>query len=107
MKTITLPRDSQFGNSFGILTSNNKTYVIPGWHEVPVGTTRDQIKFEKAPKPKTVKGLTYMVPSSSNTEATYTVTYTNRKWSCTCPANQFRRQDCKHINKIRSSVQST
>jgi SWIM zinc finger. len=107
MKTITLPRDSQYGASFGILTTNNKTYVIPGWHEVPVGTTRDQIKFKTEPKRKPLGVLTYNVPSSSNPNSTYTVTYKNKKWSCTCPANQFRRQECKHINKIRTSVQST
>jgi len=93
MKPITLPRDSQYGASFGLITTENKTYVIPGWHEVP--------------KRKPLGVLTYNVPSSSNPNSTYKVTFKNSKWSCTCPANQFRRQECKHINKIRTSVQST
>lgn len=103
MKTFTYPRDTQYGDSFGFVTSNNKTYVVPGWHEVPFGTTRSQIKFKQSPKLKS-KVRTYTVPSSSNPKVTYTVSYTNRKWSCTCPVHQYRRQECKHITKIKTTL---
>ena len=97
---MTLPQHPQFGDSFGLITTEDKTFVVPGWYEVPNGTTRNDITFE--PKPKTLPTTkSWSVPSSKGT-TTYTVTNNGGTWACTCPQNQYRRRTCKHITQLQS-----
>ena len=88
---------------FGIVNANSRSYVVPGWYEIPYGTKRNEIKFTGKSAPKPIK-----VEESSSTEnaewtiegsrgAQYKVTLRNDRWDCSCPARQFRRGDCKHI----------
>lgn len=109
MKTYKIPVDASFDTSFAIVNLQGTTYVCPGWHVVPHGTTREQIKFvegintfkTKSPlkvSKKTKKAEWQVL--SSNGKKTYTIT-NHPYWNCTCPANQFRRGDCKHIKKIK------
>lgn len=111
MELYTLPHSPFYGDTFGIIQLGNNTYVVPHWYEVKEGTTRDQIQFEvveekvspppKKPKPK---NQTWEV-ISSNGKITYIIRGGDT-FSCTCPANQFRRGDCKHIKEIKSKLNS-
>jgi len=86
---------------WGFVRINEKTYVCPGWYEVPNGTTREQIEFKFKMEPvkvvEEVKEETneWVVEGSKGSQ--YKVTLKNGRWDCSCPARQFRRGDCKHI----------
>jgi len=116
MNKIVLPLHNHYKDVFGIAKTLSGTYVTPGWHLVPDGTTRDQIVFDetlpmwcppdmnpsqivkKTEEPKIeIKPETWVV-EGSRPGSKYTVMFNGKSWSCTCPASQFRRQsDCKHI----------
>jgi hypothetical protein len=110
---IILPPDDCYGEVFGIVQILGNTYVCPGWHPVPNGTTRDQIQFdisiqplktvstvEVTPEPEKTQDVTHLV-TSSNGKTQYSVEFRRGSWSCTCPAANFRRGDCKHIKMFK------
>jgi hypothetical protein len=104
MKEIfTFPQSDFYGEVFAIVKTISGTYVCPGWHKVPEGTTRDQIRFFPSTKPKReeikkepIKEETWKVESSKPGKF-YTVSFNGTSWSCNCPSAQFHRGDCKHI----------
>jgi hypothetical protein len=110
-KTYIIPPDNCYGDVFAIVRILGKTYVCPGWHPVPEGTTRDQIKFSKdakvekkvSPTPKPVKKerKSWKVESSKPGKF-YEVTKINGVWDCTCPARTFFKGHCKHIKKLNT-----
>jgi hypothetical protein len=110
--TFTFPYDNCYGDVFAIVNTVDATYVCPGWHPVPKGTTRDQIKFDKStkiekPKPVPVITKTKTENRSWKVESSkpgkfYDVTETNNVWGCNCPAMNFFRGDCKHIKAKKS-----
>ena len=99
---------------FAIVRILDKTYVMPGWVEVPQGTTRDQIEITSdlptikkknslesiEVKPKKIERLSFKALSSKG-DKTYDVTSVNGEWDCTCPARTFFRGPCKHIKKFK------
>jgi hypothetical protein len=106
MKIYKFPQDNQYGDVFAIATIGDKAYVCPGWHEVPKGTTRDQITFEKSTKIKPKKEVVKTKIKTWNVESSkpgkfYKVTEQNGEWDCNCPAKSFFRGDCKHIKKMK------
>ena len=95
---------------FAIVNILGKTYVCPGWHEVPLRTTRDQIDLvynepsymmETPIESTKTSDTAWEVEGSKG--AIYKVTLRNSRWDCTCPARNFRRGDCKHI-KLQKSL---
>ena len=97
---------------FGIISTINGWYVVPGWHPVPEGTPREQIEFT-GEKPKPIHSLfandqandqanEWVVEGSKGAE--YKVTLKNGRWDCTCPARQFRRGECKHIKAKKNEA---
>lgn len=110
MKIYTFPPHEQYGEVFGIVKTISGTYVCPGWHPVPEGTTRDQIKFHpsaKSSKPETrpeapKKTKKEWTVEGSRPGVVYTVTSNGSQWDCTCPAKTFQRGDCKHIKAKKS-----
>lgn len=110
MEKIKIPSHPVF-KDFGIVKTVGKTYVCPGWHEVPEGTTRDQIELVDGysikkkevviEEPKEVqKDLTFKALSSKG-DKEYIVTYKDGAWDCTCPARTFFKGPCKHIKKFK------
>ena len=98
-------------NYFGIIEVLSKTYVVPGWHEVPSGTTRDEIELvynEPSYSMKTTKESTKSSDMAWEVEGSkgsvYKVTLRNNRWDCSCPARTFRRGDCKHIKLKKSAI---
>ena len=105
---------------FAIINISNKTYIMPGWQEVPSGTTREQIELtsdlsntlvkneSKGPEIKIEedKPLSFKEVSSKG-DKTYNVTYVNGIWNCTCPASKFFRGPCKHIKKFKNLKQKS
>jgi hypothetical protein len=99
---------------FAIVRIGDKTYVMPGWHKVPSGTTRDQVELtselsnvkvknpSKSPEVKIEKNerLSFKALSSKG-DKTYNVTSIGGVWDCTCPASTFFRGPCKHIKKFK------
>jgi len=112
MSKIVLPADPFYGAVFAIVKTLSGTYVCPGWHPVPSGTTRDQIEFDMTSIPSVEKVVTeepkmakkeWQVESSKKSKF-YTVSLNSSTWDCTCPAKNFHRGDCKHI-KAQKSLQ--
>jgi hypothetical protein len=99
---------------FSIANISDKTYVMPGWHEVPSGTTRENIeltsdlsntKLKYPPKGTEIKiekpkKLSFKALSSKG-DKSYDVTLFNGEWNCTCPASKFFKGHCKHIKKFK------
>ena len=110
---IIVPQDNCYGKVFAIVQVLDKTYVCPGWHEVPTGTTRDQIEFDNDIIIEPIMNSTEVIPelekpqdvthsvTSSNGKTQYSVEFKRGSWSCTCPAANFRRGDCKHIKMFK------
>ncbi len=117
MKTYTFPPDPCYGEVFGIAKTLSGTYVCPGWHPVPDGTTRDQIRFsitvntsKKEVAPIALKSLISKrkwTVNGSKEGVTYQITEDNDKWDCSCPAKNFFRGDCKHIKAKKNELIST
>ena len=74
----------------GLVVLDGKKYICPGWHEVPMMMTledvykhwtkaRPYVEEEQLYKPVKEKVL------SSKGDKTYTVQYNNGMWDCTCP----------------------
>lgn len=117
MKKFKFPPSNGYGTVFAIVRILDKTYVCPGWHEVPQGTTREQIEFDddiiieskkdsaelKPVKPQPQK-IEHKV-TSSNGKTEYTVKFDRNMWSCTCPASTFRRGHCKHIKMFETKLE--
>jgi hypothetical protein len=81
-----------------------KTYACPGWHEVPEGTTLDEV-YERWTQdiPKGEIKPEYQISEevkSSKGEKTYLVTFNGSAWNCSCVGFGFYR-DCKHIKEIK------
>lgn len=108
MEKFKIPADRAFGGAFAIVKTISGTYVCPGWHPVPEGTTREQIEIDmsviatkiessvEATKMATNRSYEVVV-SGSKPGKEYVVKMERGRWSCTCPASTFRRGDCKHI----------
>lgn len=89
----------------GISILGGKTYVVPGWYEVPEGTTLKEVQkhwtqelppMENKPKVE----IREMVDSSTGNGKQYEVTFDGQWWSCTCPGFGFRR-DCRHLKAVK------
>jgi len=114
MKTYTFPLDRGYGSVFGLAKTITGTYVCPGWHLVPDGTTREQIKFSgiiNTPKnqtpplpPKAATTKRKWQVNGSKEGVVYQITEDNNTWDCTCPAKNFFRGDCKHIKAKKKEL---
>ena len=105
---ITIPfTKTAFGIRFGIARTLTGTYVCPGWHLVPDGTTRDQIQFDKslvveAQIDQSIQEQTEWQVPGSRPGVVYQVNrYPDGDWTCSCPAKAFKRGDCKHIIALK------
>lgn len=114
MEIFTFKQDIFYGDVFAIVKTLSGTYVCPGWHPVPEGTTRDQIKFFEADNtilkrsvpsaPKESKPKQEWTVNGSKAGVTYTVSEFNGSWNCTCPSKSFHRGDCKHIKAKKAEM---
>ncbi len=103
---LTLPKEihGHFHPSVVISPVDGRTYIVPNWIEVPIGTTFDEVQKLWKPTKTTLPGFTntketFQVKSTDGLR-TYEVSVHNQYWSCTCARFGFR-SSCKHINKIR------
>lgn len=85
---------------------NGKRYLLPLWKEVPMGTTMEDIQWDKPQRQPELKIITETFVSSSDSS----ILYETRKikeadgsytYSCTCPG-AWRAKDkrCKHIKEL-------
>jgi hypothetical protein len=89
-----------------ITTLNGITYVVPGWHIVPEGTTLEEVNKHWVKDELT--GKSTIIPDhdisetviSQRTGEKYTVEFSSSYWSCTCMGFGFRGH-CKHIDKVK------
>jgi len=89
----------------GLTTIGGKTYVVPGWHVVPEGTTLEEVNerwSKDMPKniEETPEYKIYEMVDSSKGDKQYDVTFDGLWWSCTCPGFGFRR-DCRHLKEVK------
>ena len=107
---------------------SGKTYVFPGWIEVPMETTLSEIeKYRTLPDLSNIPGkgasndevaaylqgkyITQNINLSERKEflvdaskgnTQYTVIQQSGKWSCSCPGYGFRGR-CKHIDNLKQT----
>lgn len=122
MEKIILPLHYHYKDVFGIAKTLSGTYVCPGWHPVPEGTTREQIVFDPnlpfscppdldpnrivEKKEETVEVTQTWIVEGSKPGRNYTVKAERGKWFCTCPSSQFHRHsDCKHIKAKKEETE--
>jgi hypothetical protein len=82
---------------------SGKLYAMPGWVEVPEGTTEDQlihVKPESLIRTETLKAEVVKVFPSSKGNTEWTVTKQGDVYSCNCPGYQYRNRLCKHIKQV-------
>lgn len=87
---------------------SDKTYVCPGYHIVPNGTTLSEVLkhwIRKEPKDfkeeeKPSYEIHEKVNSSRGNGKQYDVTFNGNSWSCTCLGFGYRRK-CRHIEKVK------
>ena len=85
---------------------DGKRYAISGsvWVEVPPDTTFDELPLymvvKKSVNKKVEDEESWQVPGSKG--ASYTVSFRQGQWSCTCPGFGWRRS-CKHIDAQKAA----
>ena len=104
-----IPRDVKFVSLMnpGLFINNGKTYVVPGWHEVPNGTTLEEVKkhwVKKTYGEPTITPDSYVVEivKSKRTGEKYRVAF-EKFWTCTCVGYGFRR-NCKHVKLVSEYI---
>jgi len=115
MKKIIIPADLCYKDIFVVVNIQDKAYVCPGWHELPIGTTRDQIEVDMSVIPiKKVtstgapkNGLYEAIVKGTRPGTEYVVKFDRGGWSCTCPAATFQRGDCKHVKAEQKNIKIT
>lgn len=103
---MSLPKGTKFKSFLPpvLVAIGGKTYVCPGWHEVPEETTLKEVykhwtqdKPKQEPKPSHT--ISETVDSSTGGKS-YTVTFDGMYWNCECVGFGFRK-DCRHINQVK------
>ena len=91
----------------GITIINGVTYVVPGYHKVPDGTTLEEVNSrwirEEAPLKSQISPdhRVSEVVISKRTGEYYDVVFNGAYWSCTCAGYDFRGR-CKHILQVKN-----
>jgi hypothetical protein len=78
--------------------TDNKTWVIPAWIEVPTGTKWSDVKLIGRPVIKKRAVKQYTVKGSTGKKYTVTLNETGKP-SCNCVGFGYYRS-CKHITQI-------
>jgi hypothetical protein len=89
----------------GITTIGGKTYVCPGWHEVPSDTTLEDVYnhwtkiLPKVTEEKPTHSISVMIDSSTAGKQ-YKVTFDGTWWDCGCAGFGFRKK-CRHVAEVK------
>lgn len=83
------------GNKYPDMFNKPIGFDVRGRKFVEVLRTRDVVEQQEE------TGKVYLLQGSKG--VTHTVTFRDGGYSCSCPAATFRRQECKHIQSIKSS----
>ena len=94
-----------------IVKIDNITYVCPGWHIVPEGTTLDDVYAHwtqelpaNATKPTGI--IINEEVLSSKGDKKYKVAYDGMWWNCECPGFGFRKK-CAHVDQVKKQYNMT
>lgn len=104
---MVLTKDFQFTSFLapGLVIIEDKTFIIPGWHEVPNGTTVEEVyKHWKPyfPVNSSKRSLIKIndVVISSKGDKHYKVAYDGMWWNCECSGFGFRKK-CHHVDEMK------
>ena len=103
-KKISIPMQKTMFGSFAIFDCSitNKSYVCPGWIEVPYGTTREDIVITGMPAMPIPKRKEFKVKGSTGSLYSVVIDTINGN-SCSCVGYTYRRS-CKHIDSVKNKV---
>ena len=82
---------------------SQKLYAMPGWVNVPEGTTQEQLVHVKPDwliKSEMNQPVEVARFKSSKGDMTYIVTKKGIEYTCDCPGFRFRNRNCKHIKQV-------
>ena len=103
---MALPADFKMTSFYppAISTIGGKTYAVPGWHEIPEGTTLDEVyarwtKYIPKGPPEPDYEISENVTSSKG-DKTYKVEFDGKRWSCECKGFGFQGR-CRHITAVK------
>ncbi len=83
--------------------ATGKLYGMPGWVEVPEGTTVDQLVLvqpEKVIRAKEEPLILVKEFKASKGDMVWQVSLKGKEYNCSCPGFQFRNRSCKHIKQV-------
>ena len=100
-------KDFQFTSFLnpGLILVGDKTFICPGWYEVPNGTTLEEVfkswkpYFPAGSSKKSLIKINDVVISSNGTK-NYKVSYDGMWWNCECPGFGFRKK-CHHVDEVK------
>jgi len=103
-KKIAIPMQKTMFGSFAIFECSltNKSYVCPGWFEVPYGTKREDIVITGMPAKVAAKRAEFKVKGSTGSMYTVVIDTINGN-SCNCVGYTYRRA-CKHIESVKHKI---
>lgn len=78
-----------------------KTYVVPDWLEVPNGTTRAEVVWNRpSVTANAAKAATVVKVTGSKGKVYSVTTHGNGKRTCDCPGYTYRRT-CRHLTSVK------
>ena len=83
-----------------LMDLNGKKYLMPGWLEVPLDTTLDDIDWTPPEAPKQTGEWEF--ESSSSPGLMYKVREVSGSLTCDCPGHQYRKVKFKHIKSVEN-----
>ncbi len=90
--------------TIAVVNINNKSYIVPMWLEVPVGTKLSDIEVIRPKKvDKNPILINEMVKGSKDNEYNVKI-YKDGTATCECWGYKRHRKDCKHIKKLRLQI---
>jgi hypothetical protein len=86
-----------------LVTTIKGTYIVPGWIEVPLETTLENIYWIRE-KIEPVEAEVFTFVSSSMPGMKYKTTKIGTRITCTCQGYFRSGGNCKHVKEVRAKV---
>jgi hypothetical protein len=90
--------------AIAVVTISGKSYVVPQWIEVPVGTVLADIEIVKPQKVEVNPLIAEDFVTGSKGDEYLVRVYKNGDAECECWGYRRHKKDCKHIKQVKASL---